>query len=266
MVSLAISKARSSVTSALRRAKPKHVWYGRAPVVLHVDMCVPAFYPKALQELTLEIFAGGLRECEVYLASILFGKLSISVEYYKTSVWPSSFLLPVFFFFGTLQHVLIHTPFHLTNSYMWVQSGQRVTPDEFHDQFETTMSSYCMCKVKPRSYRQIAVGIAQEHIPPWVYIENNTINEAAHHRGHVTHGHYGIVEEIFPISPLTQSGGTGPSAESGTTSLESESAGHPGLSDSLLPVVTFIRAAALPTPTLPQLPPSHRQDAPKVDQ
>lgn len=49
-----------------------------------LDICVPAFYPEPLQELTLEIFAGGLRECETFLAPVLFER--DSAEVYQTSV------------------------------------------------------------------------------------------------------------------------------------------------------------------------------------
>ena len=51
-----------------------------------MDKCIPAFYPKPLQDLTLKILAGGLRECEIYLASVLFGKDLESVKLYSTSV------------------------------------------------------------------------------------------------------------------------------------------------------------------------------------
>jgi hypothetical protein len=67
------------------------------------DICVPAFYPKQLQELTLEIFAGGLRECETVLAPALFGRDSGAAGRYHTSVGQFlSFLppfYPFFFFF-----------------------------------------------------------------------------------------------------------------------------------------------------------------------
>ena len=48
------------------------------------DICTSAFYPEPLQELMLEIFASGLRECEATLASILFG--GEATELYHTSV------------------------------------------------------------------------------------------------------------------------------------------------------------------------------------
>ena len=51
-----------------------------------LDICVPAFYPKQLKELTLEIFAGGLQECETTLAPVLFGRDSEAAQLYHTSV------------------------------------------------------------------------------------------------------------------------------------------------------------------------------------
>jgi hypothetical protein len=53
-----------------------------------LDACTPAYYPEPLQELTLEIFAGGLRDCETILAPILFGRDSDAAELYHTSVSP----------------------------------------------------------------------------------------------------------------------------------------------------------------------------------
>ena len=49
-----------------------------------LDICVPTFYPEPLQELILEIFAGGLQECETFLAPVLFER--DSAEVYQTSV------------------------------------------------------------------------------------------------------------------------------------------------------------------------------------
>jgi hypothetical protein len=60
------------------------------------------------------------------------------------------------------------------------------------------MGKYCGCKVKPRSYRQMAVGIGREHIVPLHLTEDNTIDEAAHHGGQVARGHYGTVEGDLP--------------------------------------------------------------------
>jgi hypothetical protein len=51
-----------------------------------LDVCTPAFYPKSLRELTFEILAGGLRECETVLAPILFGGDSEATKLYHTSV------------------------------------------------------------------------------------------------------------------------------------------------------------------------------------
>jgi hypothetical protein len=62
-----------------------------------LDICVPAFYPEQLQELTLEIFAGGLRRCETVLAPVLFGRDSGAARLYHTSV--GLFLSSFFFFF-----------------------------------------------------------------------------------------------------------------------------------------------------------------------
>jgi hypothetical protein len=36
------------------------------------DTCFPAFYPEPLQDLTVEIMAGGLRDCEVIFSSVLY--------------------------------------------------------------------------------------------------------------------------------------------------------------------------------------------------
>lgn len=135
-----------------------------------LDACIPAFYPEQLQELTLEIFAGGLRDCETVLAPILFGRDSNAAELYHT--------------------------------YLWVQNGQRVTPDGFSPRFKTMMGKYCACAVKPRSYRQMAIGIAREHIlPPYLTTsveEDNVIDEAAHHGGQVAHTSYAVVEGDLP--------------------------------------------------------------------
>jgi hypothetical protein len=38
------------------------------------DACIPAFFPDVLKELSLEILAGGLRDCEAILAPILYGR------------------------------------------------------------------------------------------------------------------------------------------------------------------------------------------------
>jgi hypothetical protein len=72
-------------------------------------------------------------------------------------------------------------------------------PDEFSRNFEMMMGKFCECKVKPSSYRQMAVGIAREHILPQHFLgADSTIDEAAHHGGTVAHSHYGIVEGDLP--------------------------------------------------------------------
>ena len=83
-------------------------------------------------------------------------------------------------------------------SYLWVQNGQRVTPEAFSRRFELTMGEYCDCKIKPSLYRQMAVGIGREHILPQHFVEDSTIDEAAHHGGPVAYSHYGIVERDLP--------------------------------------------------------------------
>ena len=55
-----------------------------------LDICTPTYYPEPLKELTLEIFAGGLRECEAAFAPILFE--AKATELYHTSVSPVSSL------------------------------------------------------------------------------------------------------------------------------------------------------------------------------
>jgi len=61
--------------------------YHKMTNITGYDICIPAFYPGVLQELTLEIFAGGLREVEIYLASVVFG--SDAINNYSTLVRPS---------------------------------------------------------------------------------------------------------------------------------------------------------------------------------
>jgi hypothetical protein len=58
-----------------------------------LDICIPAFYPEELQELTLEVFAGGLRQCETTLACAFFGERSEAAKLYHTSVGPFPSLL-----------------------------------------------------------------------------------------------------------------------------------------------------------------------------
>ena len=58
--------------------------YHKMTNVTGFDLCMPAFYPRQLQDLTLEVFAGGLRDCETILAPILFG--TEAAELYHTSV------------------------------------------------------------------------------------------------------------------------------------------------------------------------------------
>lgn len=58
------------------------------------DICTPAFYPKPLQDLTLEIFAGGLRECETILAPVLFGSKSAGLYHMSVGL--------VFWNFGSM--------------------------------------------------------------------------------------------------------------------------------------------------------------------
>jgi len=95
--------------------------------------------------------------------------------------------------------VLTTTPFFSPiNSYLWVQNGQRVTPDSFSNKFETLMGKYCACQIKPCSYRQMAVGIARENILPHLFVEDSTIDESAHHGASIAHTHYGIVEGDLP--------------------------------------------------------------------
>ena len=98
------------------------------------------------------------------------------------------------FFFGTSERVLTVSPFCFTNSYIWVQSGQRVTSDNFRNRFETTMGCYFACPIMLHSYRQMAISIAWEHIPLYLSAEDNTIDEAAYHGGPTAHAHYRIVE------------------------------------------------------------------------
>jgi hypothetical protein len=47
--------------------------YNKMTNLTGYDECIPCFYPKRLQDLTLELLAGGLRECEVLFSSILYG-------------------------------------------------------------------------------------------------------------------------------------------------------------------------------------------------
>jgi len=72
------------------------------------DICVPAFYPEPLQELTLEIFAGGLREFETNLAPVLFG--GEAADLYRTSVSQ----IVYFFFWGALLMTSFLFPTSLT--------------------------------------------------------------------------------------------------------------------------------------------------------
>ncbi len=85
-----------------------------------------------------------------------------------------------------------------TNRYLWVQNGKRVTSDSFCAKFKATMLNYCECNITPSSFRQAAVGLAREHIPPTLFIEDITIDEAAHHGGPIAHSHYGAVDGDLP--------------------------------------------------------------------
>jgi hypothetical protein len=55
-----------------------------------LDTCIPVFYPEALQDMTLEVFAGGLRNCQEVLSHALYG--ADAAYNYHTYV-TSSFIL-----------------------------------------------------------------------------------------------------------------------------------------------------------------------------
>jgi len=74
-----------------------------------------------------------------------------------------------------------------------MQNGQRLTESRFSDQFDTVMAGYCGCSIKPRSYRQAAIGIGREYMPPHLHIEhgsNAVLDEASHHGTSIARAHY----------------------------------------------------------------------------
>jgi hypothetical protein len=66
------------------------------------------------------------------------------------------------------------------------------------------MAKYCECKIKPRAYRQAAVAISREYIPPHVHPEGSTniVEEKVGHGEAMGHEHYGL--SVDDIPSLTQ--------------------------------------------------------------
>ena len=92
------------------------------------NICTSEFYSKVLQDLMLEIFAGGLQDCEIYLASAMFRKDLGAVKNYSMLVGRPetssffNFFYPSSIFGKTLQCMLMTLCF--TNSYMWVEKQE----------------------------------------------------------------------------------------------------------------------------------------------
>src|SRR5262245_1919549 len=103
---------------------------------------------------------------------------------------------------------MLETPYNLLTlsgccRYLWVKGGRAVTADSFSTTFESLMSKYCSFKIKPQAYRQAAVAISREYIPPHLHVEgSNLVEEKPGHSEGMGHSHYAISADDIPF--LTQ--------------------------------------------------------------
>ncbi|KAG2028546.1 hypothetical protein BDR03DRAFT_988365, partial [Suillus americanus] len=130
------------------------------------DPCTPAFVHSKLGRWMVEFLAGGLRHAESLLAYVAYGE-KVQHEY---------------------------------NSFLVMDNGHRINPDEWYAMFTQANREYFQCSWGVRDFRQGAIAMAREFISPnhAFSLADDLLAEGADHSTHIDHVHYGTIHGAVP--------------------------------------------------------------------
>ncbi|KAG1844369.1 hypothetical protein F4604DRAFT_1937570 [Suillus subluteus] len=140
--------------------------YSKTSQITDRDPCTPAFVHSKLGRWTVEFLAGGLRHAESLLAYVAYGE-KVQHEY---------------------------------NSFLVMDNGHRINPDEWYAIFTQVNREYFQCAWGVRDFRQGAIAMAREFISPnhAFSLTDDLLAEGADHSTHIDHIHYGTVHGAVP--------------------------------------------------------------------